>query len=374
MKPPIAFYAPLKSPRHPDPSGDRTMARLIWRALEEAGFAPRLESELRSLDRSGDPALQAAIRDRSRAEAAAIAARYRDAPVHERPALWFTYHVYYKAPDWIGPAVADALGIPYAVAEASRASKRAEGPWAIGHAGAEAALDRAGTIFVLTAADRQSLERHRPAGQRLVDLPPFLDTSDRPALPRPPSCGPVRLLAVAMMRPGDKLASYTQLADALARLGRDDWTLEIAGDGPVRGEVEALFKGFGEKVRFLGRVDGTGDLDAIYARADLLVWPAVREAYGMVPLEAQAQGTPVLAGAHGGVASVVAEGVGGRLAPADDVAAFATLLQSLMSDRSERARLSRGALGFARGERGLSSASRILAAGLGDLLRAKGAA
>lgn len=374
MKPRIAFYAPLKSPRHPDPSGDRTMARLLWRALQDAGFRPHLASELRSLDRSGDSAVQAEIRERSLAEARRIADAYHEGPAHERPALWFTYHVYYKAPDWIGPVVADALGIPYAVAEASRASKRANGPWALGHSGAEAAIDRADTIFVLTAADRESLERHRPAGQRLVDLPPFLDLADRPAQPRPPRIGPVRLVAVGMMRPGDKLASYTQLADALRQLGRTDWTLDVVGDGPMRSAVEALFRDFGPGVRFLGRIDDPGRLDALYARADLLVWPAVREAYGMVLLEAQAQGTPVLAGAHGGVASVVADGVGGRLAPADDVPAFAAALDALMSDQEERARLSRGALHFARGERGLSCASRILSEGLGRLLGARGAA
>ena len=47
---PIAFYAPLKSPDHPAPSGDRTMARLLLKALRAAGFEPRLVSTLRSLD------------------------------------------------------------------------------------------------------------------------------------------------------------------------------------------------------------------------------------------------------------------------------------------------------------------------------------
>ena len=37
---PVAFYAPLKSPNHPLPSGDRTMARLLMKALDRAGFAP----------------------------------------------------------------------------------------------------------------------------------------------------------------------------------------------------------------------------------------------------------------------------------------------------------------------------------------------
>ncbi|MDF2688487.1 MAG: glycosyl transferase family 1, partial [Microvirga sp.] len=37
---PVAFYAPLKSPNHLLPSGDRTMARLLMKALDRAGYAP----------------------------------------------------------------------------------------------------------------------------------------------------------------------------------------------------------------------------------------------------------------------------------------------------------------------------------------------
>ncbi len=43
----IAFYAPMKSPHHPVPSGDRLMARLLIRALEMAGHSVELLSEFR---------------------------------------------------------------------------------------------------------------------------------------------------------------------------------------------------------------------------------------------------------------------------------------------------------------------------------------
>ena len=69
-----------------------------------------------------------------------LIAQYRTLPEARRPRAWFTYHVHYKAPDWIGPRVADALEIAYVIAEGSRAAKRADGPWALGHQGAEAAL------------------------------------------------------------------------------------------------------------------------------------------------------------------------------------------------------------------------------------------
>ena len=59
-----------------------------------------------------------------------------------RRELWFTYHLYYKAPDWLGPAVSRALGIPYVVAEASHAAKREGGAWDVGHRAVAEALRR----------------------------------------------------------------------------------------------------------------------------------------------------------------------------------------------------------------------------------------
>nr|WP_246717650.1 glycosyltransferase family 4 protein [Microvirga flocculans] len=347
----------MKSPDHPLPSGDRTMARLLLKALGTAGFSPQLASELRTFDKTGDAHHQDTVRRQSLDEAARLIAQYRALPVQSRPCLWFTYHVYYKAPDWIGPRVADALGIPYAVAEGSRAAKRASGPWALGHEGAEAALDRADAIFVMTEQDRQALEAARPPGQMLVDLPPFLDLEGWPSSGiRPAPASEPRLLAVAMMRDGDKLASYRILAAALERLRHLPWILDIVGDGEAREEVEGLFALFAQRVRFHGRIENKADLAALYAAADLFVWPAVNEAYGMVLLEAQALGCPAIAGAYGGVASVVQHERTGLLAPPGDIAAFADALGSLLSDRERLRRFGAEAANFVRRERDLAHA------------------
>ena len=355
---PVAFYAPLKSPNHPLPSGDRTMARLLMRALDRAGYPPLLASELRTLDRTGDRERQENLRRQAVEEADRLAAHFRALPEAMRPALWFTYHVYYKAPDWIGPRVADALGIPYAVAEGSRAAKRAQGPWALGHEGAEAALDRADAIFVMTAHDREALASARPPHQALVDLPPFLDVREWPASRASPSRPTEpRLLTVAMMREGDKLASYRILAAALERLPHLPWTLDIVGDGEARDEIARLFSPLAQRVRFHGQVESKAALAALYEAADLFVWPAVNEAYGMVLLEAQALGCAVVAGAYGGVASVVRDGETGRLTSPGDVTAFADALSDLLRDRERLRGLGASASRFVREERNLDQAA-----------------
>ncbi len=105
-----------------------------------------------------------------------------------------------------------------------------------------------------------------------------------------------------------------------------------------------------------------------YAAADLFVWPAVNEAYGMAFLEAQALGCPVLASAYGGVASVVRHGETGELTAPGDVSGLAKALARLVGDAPRRRALGQAARQFVRGERGLDRAAERLRAGLLPLL------
>ena len=91
------------------------------------------------------------------------------------PQLWFTYHLYYKAPDWLGPRVAGALGIPYVVAEASFAAKRAGGAWDAGHRAIERAIRQADAVIGLNPADRDGVLPLLASPARWIALKPFLD-------------------------------------------------------------------------------------------------------------------------------------------------------------------------------------------------------
>lgn len=347
----VVFHAPLKPPEHPAPSGDREIARLLLRALEQAGIAAERPCGLRMFDPRGDASLMRRLAAEARDAAGRFVEEAQRRPPAERPGAVLTYHVHYKAPDVFGPAVATALGLPYVVVEGSRAPKRAGGPWALGHALAEAALDRADAVLIMNARDRQILEQARPAAQRLLDFPPFLDAAAWPQSERrgTSAAEPSRLLAVGMMRAGDKLASFRVLAEALAMLGERPWTLDVAGDGPARPEVEAAFARFGDRVRLHGELDRAG-LARLYVGADLLAWPAVNEAFGMAFLEAALFGCPALAGAYGGVSGVVEDGRTGVLTPPGDAAAFASALASLL-DAPDRLR----ALGVAAREQALAT-------------------
>ncbi|MGI9494318.1 MAG: glycosyltransferase family 1 protein, partial [Geminicoccaceae bacterium] len=88
----LAFYAPLKSPRHPVPSGDRRMARLLMNVLERQGHVIDLRSHFRSFDRDGDAKRQQRIRSLGRQLAQRLVAQYKAMPASERPDTWITYH------------------------------------------------------------------------------------------------------------------------------------------------------------------------------------------------------------------------------------------------------------------------------------------
>lgn len=363
----IAFYAPMKPPDHRVPSGDRRMARLFLKALAAAGHEVEVASRFRAYEGRGNRARQRTLAARGRAEAKRLAERYGRARL--APELWFTYHLYHKAPDWLGPAVSTALGIPYVAAEASDAAKQGNGPWAAGYRAAADAIGGAHTVLALTRHDLPGLEPRIGAGGRLVFLPPFLE-----ALPAATPRGRARrtlaaaldgldpeqpwLLTVAMMRPGDKLRSYRVLAETLRRLNDRSRQLIVVGDGAARNEVEAGFAGI-EGVFFAGR-RGPGFLKLARAAADVFPWPAVGEAYGMAILEAQAAGLPVVAGAARGVPDVVRDGRSALLAPPDQPEALAQALDALLADPVLRAAMAEAARRFVASERTLAVTVPVL--------------
>lgn len=290
----LALYAPMKPPDHPVPSGDRTMARALIAALKHSGAQVDLACRFQSRDGKGDAEAQAQLIANAAAALPEIITQGRAAGWQ----AWITYHNYYKAPDLIGPTAAAALGIPYLLVEATRARKRLDGPWDRFARRTETASDAADVIFYLTQHDYEALAAYAPAGQHLVHLRPFLPRADLPE-----QANGAGLLAVGMMRAAAKRASYTLIAETMALLPSDT-KLRIAGDGPDRPQVEAMMAPYGDRVQFLGALDAPA-LAQAYRSADAFIWPGVDEAFGMVYLEAQAHGLPVIAQDRAGVRDVL---------------------------------------------------------------------
>ena len=434
------------------PSGDRLIARLLMKALADAGHEVCLASTYRSRDGAGNGARQHRIRSLGLRLAERFL-RQLDASGRAPPECWFTYHLYHKAPDWIGPRVATALDLPYVVAEASVAPKQAGGVWDLGYRSSLEALARADTVIALNSSDlpglRAVLDRETP----LVHLLPFVDdsgldgrspatpapadsrlygtslaTSARvdsrfrgnderwlPSFPRrrestrnkgwgdfpskpestaaiaevpaatveagPPAVAGLRglksrrkeiateyalpcdepwLVAVAMMRAGNKEDSYRFLAQALRRLLHRPWRILLIGDGARRPMVERAFRTVpASRMRFAGALPRSA-VASIVAACDLFVWPALDEPLGMAMLEAQALGVPVVSTSTRGVADVVQDEVTGLLVPDPSPARFAGAVDALLEDEVRRQRLAETARRSVAARHSLHAASKQL--------------
>lgn len=373
----IAFYAPLKAPDHPVVSGDRAMARALMALLAGLDHEVSLASRLRLFDKEGDGARQRRLERVAAWQAGRILAAIR-AGGRPGPDLWFTYHGYHKAPDLLGPAVSAALDIPYVMAESSIAGRQADGPWARGHAATVAAVRLADGLLAMTEIDRKGLEGVPGRRAEVTLLRPFLDRRPFQGLAADASRAlwaaraglpPDRpwLLTVAMMRDDVKRRSFAFLAAALAHLRAAGWHLIVVGDGPARPAVERAFAAMPGRVTFLGALP-RAEIPPLMAAADLFVWPAFNEAYGMAMLEAAAAGLAVVAGRQGGVADIVDCGRTGLLVDGDE-RAFAAAIDDLLEAPARRRAMGAAARDRVAELHGTEQASATLARVLANAAR-----
>lgn len=347
----IAFYAPLKAPGHPVPSGDRLMARSLLRCLAAAGHQVAVVSELRAyLGDAQDWAGWAALQRAAAAEVARIGADWAEG----KPDVWLCYHPYYKSPDLLGPELCQRFGVAYVTVEASLSARRDRGIWAEMQAQARAAVRLAAVNLSLTARDALGLAQ---PGVRVERVAPFIDTAAFAALPDPQ---PGHLVTVAMMRAGDKFDSYQRLAAWLALLPPGlQWRLSVVGDGPLRAQVQALFGDVAARVDWLGQL-APAEVAQVLARGSAYVWPGCGEAYGLAYLEAQAAGLPVVAQAVAGVPEVVCDAETGFLTTAGDDAAAAGAVARLLGDAGLQARMGQAARARVLRDHGFDAAVRRL--------------
>src|SRR3569833_531115 len=142
-----------------------------------------------------------------------------------------------------------------------------------------------------------------------------------------------------------------------------DAALVLIGDGPLRGDLEALEAelGMSEAVHFLGYTNRIGDyLEAL----DIYVNPTIDEGFGIAVVEAMFAGVPVVLADRGAHRELVNNGENGVLYPGGDVAALRACLETLIADPGLQHRL------VVRGrERAQLYAPHRYAAGYGDVVQ-----
>jgi D-inositol-3-phosphate glycosyltransferase len=125
-------------------------------------------------------------------------------------------------------------------------------------------------------------------------------------------------------------------------IGDDSGDGAAAGGERRRLEAVAGTHGLGSRVRFLGAVEHE-DLADYHDLADVFVMPSRTETFGLVALEAQAVGTPVVASAVGGLTEIIDDEVTGILVAARQPDAFARAIVRLLDDPELRERMGEAA-------------------------------
>jgi glycogen(starch) synthase len=179
-----------------------------------------------------------------------------------------------------------------------------------------------------------------------VDLAAWSTSSDQQERARAevgvPSDAPLVVLAGRIE--WEKGGDVAVRALPAVRRARHGTHLVVAGTGSQRPALEKLarVRQVIRSVRFAGHL-AEAELAALLGTADVALVPSSYEPFGMVALEAGAAGTPVVAGAAGGLPEVVASGKTGLLVPPRDPEALAAAVVAVLSDPALAGRLVRAA-------------------------------
>lgn len=278
--------------------------------------------------------------------------------------LWLTYHTYYKAPDLLGPGCAQQARIPYAIFQGIYSTKRRRRlKTVLGFHLNRRALRHANVVFTNKHRDHHNLSRII-APQRLVIVRPGIrhhqfrfDAGARADLRQAWQTRRVPvLLTIAMLRPGVKTRGVEIVIRACKRLSDQGlpFKLLVGGDGAGRKGLEHLARQLiPNHVRFLGKIPRS-ELHRIYSAADVFVFPGIEESLGMVYLEAQSCGLPVVAFDAWGASEAVIHGLTGLLCGPSDLRSFDAHLTHLLTDKPYRQSLSRNAIKHIRDQHDLN--------------------
>ena len=342
----IAFCTPFKPVHHPSISGDVTIARDLCEAL-------------RGFDHEVVPVEYFPAKNIHLNPGRWIGARLALKQMLQQAKgadCWLTYGSYYKVPDVFGPSVTEQLGLPYFIFQASYAENRGRqlSTWP-GFALNRRAMRLADHIFcnrmndVHGCAKLLSDDRYTYVKPGLPDGMFERDESARARLRAEWGVGDTSVIVTAaMMRHGVKVRGLQWVFETCAELvakGRD-LKLVVAGDGPRRGEMEALALSLlGDRVQFLGMVERT-DLKEVFSAGDIFAFPGLEESVGMVYLEAQQCGLPVVATDDEGAPHVIDHGHSGIVTPVSQ-AKFTEGVDRLVTDVEFRKQLGRQAMEYA---------------------------
>lgn len=338
----IVFFAPHKPLDHKIPSGDLMIGRSLHNFLRDRGHEIITASRTRLWNIINKP---------HRWPATCLEYRKTIERVRKfNPDLWLTYHSYYKSPDLFGPGICQKLNIPYAIYQGVFATKhrRRLKSWP-GYMANKNALIYADHVFANKEIDfcnlsriiiPEKLSRTRPGIEPGKFA--FCEQSRQQVRKKLLLQGHTVIMSTAMLRDDVKAESMADLIKAFgkAAAGEPKTRLIIAGDGSAKKRLEHLAREkAGEKVQFIGQIQ-RDELYRYYSAADIFAFPGINEALGMVYLEAQSVGLPIVAYSTRGPLETVSDRETGLLCAEGDINALAESMLKLIRDKNLRKEMS----------------------------------
>jgi glycosyltransferase involved in cell wall biosynthesis len=147
------------------------------------------------------------------------------------------------------------------------------------------------------------------------------------------------VITVSALLPWKRTATLVESVARLVASGHPA-RLVVAGDGPLRGDLEALARrcGLEDRVHLAGYV---ADPRSFLQASDVFAHAAVGEAFGNAVIEAMACGLPVVASRSGALEEILVEGETGMLVRPDDPGEFARALGGLAAEPAMREKMGR---------------------------------
>ena len=352
----ICFYAPFKPLNHPNPSGDLIIAKGLFNFLSNRGHRVKSVSSLRSRWIYWKPWQWFSILKEQK-QAQKLVRKFL-------PDIWLTYHTYYKAPDILGPYIVQRQNIPYAIFQGIYSTKRRRDPTTgPGFLLNRRAIMTASHIFSNRKEDEINLRRIIPEN-RLTYVQPGIfpdefnfDKNARTELRQLWNVGetPV-VLSAAMFRADVKTEGLLWVIRVCGKILKQGLNLflAIAGDGKQKHILKkAAEKYLPGRVIFVGKIK-RDQMYRFYSAGDLFVFPGIRESLGMVFLEAQSCGLPVVAFNNGGISEVVRSGETGFLTPLLSEPHFFNAVEKLLNDRLLSKKMGTAAMKYVREQHDLN--------------------
>ncbi len=194
------------------------------------------------------------------------------------------------------------------------------------------------TVTNCDAVRQSILMEERLAPDRVVVLENGVDVHRFAHLtPLDPSSPPRRVGLVANLRPVKDPEAFVRAAHRLAATFPDA-TFHVAGDGPLRPQLEAMIRELGLAGRVVLR-GSVADVPAFLGKLDVAVLCSRSEGLSNAVLEYMAAGRAIVATAVGGNSQLIEDGVNGVLVPPGDAGRLADALAGLLSDPTRAARL-----------------------------------